>query len=123
MTKITTTHISEVFKSLSSSASKGRQSTESKTSKTPELQHTATRNAEHLKQSIRTRLKGLQKQAPDFEKQAQLAAIQEVFFWEFGEDILNHNDFKHISRTVTESLVENDELKMHLAEVIDTLSE
>ena len=120
MTEIQPTRLNAIFKTLSATSKKTEQA-QRKVAAKPHEKPAATqvRSKEDLSNRLRGRLKKLSKDSESFTKDATLIAIQEIIIWEFGDDILDHPEFKLIARSITEKIKESKELQVHMSKLIN----
>ena len=120
MSEIRPSHLTAIFRSLNSNLNKTDQPNKNKPpiGKTPPPVKKV-RNKEVLGAKIRERLGRLSKDDENFKKNASVIAIQEIILWEFGEDVLNHSDYKHIVSTIIKNIQDSKDLQHHLANLIN----
>lgn len=80
-------------------------------------------NKEILRERLRTRLRKLRQESPDFEEQAPLVTIKEVLSWELGEAVLSHPEFAFISTNVVTAICQNELAFQQLQNLIQSLIE
>lgn len=78
---------------------------------------------EVLRERLRTRLRKLRQESPDFEQQAPLVTIKEVLSWELGEAALSHPEFAFISTNVVTAICQNELAFQQLQSLIQSLIE
>ena len=78
---------------------------------------------EILRERLRTRLRKLRLDSPDFEQQAPLVTIKEVLSWELGEAALAHPEFAFISTNVVTAICQNEQASQQLRDLIQSLIE
>ncbi|WP_185232965.1 hypothetical protein [Teredinibacter franksiae] len=81
----------------------------------------AKRDPAVLKDNIAKRLKRLRAEGEDLTESAPTVTVQEILLWEFGEEILNHAEFKPVVDAIVNVISKNDQTKQHLIELIATL--
>jgi hypothetical protein len=125
MADIDPTRLSTIFKTLSSTDSlkvHAKGSSAAKKSEAPSqsvtIKKVESRDRNTLKNSLKQRLLKLKKSDTDFATKAPIAAIQEILLWEFGENIINHPDFNHLSLSVVKQVSTNSELMTYLQKLI-----
>lgn len=122
MSKISSSRIVEVFKTLSATATKAPASPPNSLPKKGSRKKLLDLHSEAaLKDALRKRLSQLKASSENFEKEAPLVTIHEVMLWEFGDEILNHPSYKEISLAVTEQLTANETMKKHMANMIESI--
>jgi hypothetical protein len=125
MADIDPTRLSTIFKTLSSTDAvkvHGKTNSATKQSDAPgqsvNIKKVESRGRDLLKNSLKQRLLKLKKSDADFERKAPIVAIQEILLWEFGDNIINHPDFNHLSLSVAKQVSTNTELKTYLQKLI-----
>lgn len=125
MTRIDPARLTEIFRTLSSPTSqqaaqskkpKARAASESDSSRSG-----AVRDMGELKSRMRQRLLRLKKESRNFEGEAPVVAIQEVLLWEFGEEIINHADFRHVTLNICEAIESSDALRAKMQQMFRDL--
>ncbi len=116
MPEISPIRLAEIFRSLSSTTKrtekkKSRKSHEPEPNRSPE----PVRDKTVLKEKLIKRLEKLDRDKSDYIEDASLITIQEIIIWEFGNEILNHPEFKIISSTIANNIVKSPELNEHMS--------
>ena len=81
-----------------------------------------TKDLQTLRSNLQNRLQTLKKNNEDFKAAAPVITVQEILRWEFGERILEHPEFASISKTVSETMLENQELEKAIYAIVDQLT-
>ncbi|VUD61820.1 hypothetical protein TDB9533_02901 [Thalassocella blandensis] len=121
MPKITPIQLAEIFRVLSSASSDVNKSRDILKKKDVKRTKPNAKTDEALKQSLSSVLKKLQSHCEDFEKEAPLAAIQEVMLWKFGEDAINDSDFRQVTESIAETIMADPKLNIHMSKLISSL--
>lgn len=121
MPKITPIQLAEIFRVLSSASSDVNKSRDILKKKEVKRTKPNAKTEEALKHSLSSALKKLQSHSEDFEKEAPLAAIQEVMLWKFGEDAINDTDFRQVTESIAETIMADPKLNIHMSKLISTL--
>lgn len=122
------TRLSAIFKTLSATESlkSQRQNNEQATKgldNTPatNLKKIKKSDREELKKKLKYKLTKIKSEEGNFEDNAKRAAVREVLFWEFGEDFINHPEFKQINKKILDQINNNDKLQSALLGMIKDL--
>jgi hypothetical protein len=121
MPRINTGRISDILRSLSSPVSATKKTELAKNSSPIVKAKIQKRDENTLKIKLISRLTELQKHPEEFEKNAPLVAVQEIMIWEFGDQFLNHHDFKKITSLISYNIKDSPELTEHMSKMIKTL--
>lgn len=127
MPPIDPTQLTGIFKTLSSTEAikpHGEKSkkTSHKNAPSIEVKGTRERSKDELKKQLRYRLRKQKVEDKNFAANAPAIAIKEILIWEFGEDILDHPEFKHFSDIVLKELAANKELAAYIHNLINNYS-
>lgn len=123
MPPIDPTQLTGIFKTLSLTEAikhHGEKSkkTAHKNNPSIELKGAHERSKEELKKQLRYVLRKQKAEDKNFATNAPAIAIKEILIWEFGEDILDHPEFKHFSDIVIKELAANKELAAYIKNLI-----
>ena len=128
MSRIDPSRISEIVKALRSARVRG---TPKKTKSTDNAQLSkgeaasvveSKRNIAELQERIARQIRNARSRSPEIsDETVSLVAIQEIMHWEFGDDILNHPDFKNISTTIVSRIHESSEMAKQFMDVLEDL--
>lgn len=116
MSDIDPTRLSAIFRTLSSKDSTKMRDGKNNVNKSEiparsvTIKKTNIRGKDDLKKKIKQRMLRLKKSDVDIETKMPIITIQEILLWEFGEDIINHPDFNHLSLSIAERVTKNGEL-------------
>lgn len=125
MTSIDPTRLTEIFKTLAASRSQRvsrKLSAESNDTPIKETSsHGGQRDKNKLREQLKSRLTKLKQESTSFEDEAPLVTINEVLLWEFGDNILDHPDFKYIAETVCDTIDTNPSLNNSMKSLIREL--
>ncbi len=123
MSRINSARLTEIFKSISQVNSTTKLSKTSHSPVSVKTKSLSKRDENELKVKLKKRLLELQKQPEEFIQFAELITIQEIICWEFGEQVLNHHEFKKISMKVTQRIKDSQELSNYMSSMIDKIIE
>jgi hypothetical protein len=124
MSDIDPTRLSAIFRTLSSkdlmkTNEGGNRANKSEIpNRSVTVQKTTVKDKDDLKKSIKQRILKLKTSDENFSAKIPIITIQEILLWEFGEDIINHPDFNHLSLSITERVTKNGELMAYLQQLI-----
>lgn len=128
MPPIDPTQLSGIFKTLSPTEAikphgeKNKKISNNTPSPSIEVKGTRERSKEELKKQLRYQLQKQKVEDKNFAANAPAIAIKEILIWEFGEDILDHPEFKHFSDIVFKELAANKELAAYIRNLINNYS-
>lgn len=123
MPPIDPTHLTGIFKTLSPTEAikhhgEKNKKTIPKNNPSIEVKGAHERSKEELKKQLRYALRKQKTEDKNFAANAPAIAIKEILIWEFGEDILDHPEFKHFSDVVVKELAANKELAAYIKNLI-----
>ncbi len=84
---------------------------------------TNVRDPDVLKMRMANKLRTLKRGSAHFIEEAPLVTIQEIMTWEFGDQFLNHPDFKHITQSIVTAIGCSPKLSRHLNSLIKNLTQ
>lgn len=119
MAEIDPTKLYAIFRTLSSEVSKekkikqGAAQPPNRQSPSLTFRKGPPRDKDVLMTNLTRRLNEI-KSDDNYKNQAPTIAIQEILLWEFGEDFINHPNFKQLTTSITHQVVTNKELKAYL---------
>lgn len=127
MTRIDPSRIAEIFRTLASERSEPVKHAKSDTGQSTKTANVTQKVKNHdedvLRQRLRKRLKRLSEEDGDFSALAPEVTVKEVLIWEFGDNILNHPEFNHISHKITQAMLMNENISLHLQKLIRQMLE
>jgi hypothetical protein len=120
MAEIDPTKIAAIFRALSSEKSdkvtkrqKNAANNQEDAAPAVAITKVAPRDKTTLRKNIVKRLTSLKKDK-NFSSKAPMATVQEILLWEFGEHIINHPDFNHLSQSITQAVAADKHLTAYL---------
>ncbi|WNO11353.1 hypothetical protein [Teredinibacter sp. KSP-S5-2] len=118
MSKIDSSRLSSIFQSLvnKSEPTPKAQSIHKKYSPSLETVEQVKKSQTELKKRIRDRIAKIPSSS------ITTVVVQEIVIWEFGEEILDHPNFKEIATTIATSIENSPKLKDHMKEIIKMLT-
>ncbi len=119
MSKIDTSRISSIFRTLSPTHAQKRND-RSDSASTKDVNER--KDAEVLRAKLIDRVRALDKTSDDFVAHAKEATIREILVWEFGDEILNHPSFKQIASSITLLMSEDSTLNASFDELITDIA-
>lgn len=78
----------------------------------------ASRDIATLRSSLRTRLRKLSFDDSHYDDTAFTITIQEILAWEFGADIMNHPDFQRITKSIVETMIQDEKVAMSMKKIV-----
>lgn len=123
MTRIDPVRLAEIFRTLASQKKLPpvKAQTSNKTINKDRLASSRGRDKEVLKARLKNRLVILRDKSDDFATEAPFVAIQEIMSWEFGDQFLNHPEFKYITKSIVDSIDESPALTQHMNTLINEI--
>ncbi len=79
------------------------------------------RDPQELKSRLREKLQRLSQESSDFTRIAPRVTVNEILLWEFGDDVLNHPEFKRIVQSLVDTIEARDDLSNHMTKLVDSL--
>jgi len=128
MPPIDPTLLSGIFKTLSPTeaikphAKQNKKAADHAPTASIELKGATERSKGELKKQLRYRLKKHKAEDKNFTVNAPAIAIKEILIWEFGEEILEHPEFKYFSELVLKELAANKELAAYINNLVESYS-
>lgn len=125
MTRIDPARLTEIFRTLSSPTSGQTTRTKSEKSQTPSASGppiSRSRDMGELRSRIQERLQKLRRETGNFAGEAPVVVIREVLLWEFGEEIINHVDFRHITLGICEAIDSSPPLREKMEQMFKDLN-
>lgn len=120
MTRIDQNRISEIVRTLSS----GRIDTPRKSANeapTKSEVNPVRASKEDLRERLKSRLFKLREIEQDYEALAPELTVKEILLWEFGSLALAHAEFGFIAKSVTEAMMQNENVKQQLTKLIEEI--
>lgn len=126
MPEIDPTKLYTIFRTLSSEVSKGKyikpDAAQSPKQPAPSLSFRKgpPRDKEALMKNLIKRLKEI-KSDENYRSKAHTIAIQEILLWEFGENMINHPNFKQLSTSIAQQVAASKNLNAYLEKFISEI--
>lgn len=122
MTRIDSTRLSELFRTLGTNKRVSPEESQTPQKAINKDKLAPKRDKNVLKAHLSRRLKALKENSDRFEQEAPLVAIQEIMIWEFGDQFLNHPEFKHITQSIIATIEGSPRLSNHMQSMVENLS-
>lgn len=122
MTRIDSSRIAEIFRSLASESAGQVRHNHNNAQHKPLAANPEKDSKSHdkdvLRQRLRQRLQRLSQEDIDFAEVAQEVTVKEVLIWEFGDQVMNHPEFNLLATKVTRAMRGNEKIAFHLQKLI-----
>ena len=117
MSKIDPTRLSRVMAALAKPSERVASGAASQAA--PSKGHSAGKSLEVLRARLHSRLNAMEQDARGFRDAAPVVTIQEILCWEFGDEILEHSEFKQVAQKVAETMMADPGLEKTIRTIVD----
>lgn len=130
MTNIDPSRLTAIFRNLSTTETpknttpgdKDITGKKNESSPSVEIKKNASKSKGELKKQLAARLIKLNQQDASYSEKAPVVVVREILLWEFGENMLNHPEFNHLTQLIVTQVKDNEELTAYLEKLIDSLT-
>lgn len=121
MSRIDPARFSRILASLASP--KGKASASIQVESSEQLSKKARKDISVLRTSLKKRLSKLRISSDDFDSAAPVVLVQEILYWEFGSEIVEHAAFEKATRAISDALLSSPQTQTSLVRLLSTLTE